>query len=357
MLDWAIGRNVGFSKFVSLGNKADIVGVGHPRVPGRRSVDPGDPRVRGEHRRRPPVPARGPERDAPQAGHRREGGIHRRRSARRLFPHRQPRGVRPRLRGGVPAGAGCSAPTRWRTSSTSPSDSRSSRFPGGPTPDPDERGRAGDPRGGHGGAARHSPRRGLRLPSGADTPRVAAHGEPGEPGRHHRGRPRGPVRERALGAPGRAVGRRRPRPADAAGDDAAGGDRESDRFRLRRLRQDRVRLLPRGGDGGLVAPDPQRRRRPQLPGSGAGGADALRDASILRHPLGGPAGEEEAPSVRPENAERLVGEALAAGRRALGEEESRGILEAYGSRSHATPSPVRATPPSRRTGRWGARPW
>src|SRR5665647_1650933 len=37
-------------------------------------------------------------------------------------------------------------------------------------------------------------------------------------------------------------------------------------------------------------------------------------------------GEEEAPSVRPENAERLVGEALAAGRRALGEEEARGIL-------------------------------
>ena len=44
---------------------------------------------------------------------------------------------------------------------------------------------------------------------------------------------------------------------------------------------------------------------------------------------GGP-GEAEAPSIRPENAERLVGEALAAGRRALGEEESRGILEAYG---------------------------
>jgi acetate---CoA ligase (ADP-forming) len=41
-------------------------------------------------------------------------------------------------------------------------------------------------------------------------------------------------------------------------------------------------------------------------------------------------GEEEAPSIPPENAKRLVGEALAAGRRALGEEESRGILEAYG---------------------------
>ena len=40
--------------------------------------------------------------------------------------------------------------------------------------------------------------------------------------------------------------------------------------------------------------------------------------------------EEEAPSLRPEGAERLVGEALAADRRALGEEESRGILEAYG---------------------------
>ncbi|MDD5761719.1 MAG: acetate--CoA ligase family protein [bacterium] len=39
---------------------------------------------------------------------------------------------------------------------------------------------------------------------------------------------------------------------------------------------------------------------------------------------------EESPSSRPENAERLVVEALAAGRRALGEEESRGILEAYG---------------------------
>jgi len=44
---------------------------------------------------------------------------------------------------------------------------------------------------------------------------------------------------------------------------------------------------------------------------------------------GGP-GEGEPPSIRPENAERLVGSALAAGRRALGEEESRGILEAYG---------------------------
>jgi acetyltransferase len=38
----------------------------------------------------------------------------------------------------------------------------------------------------------------------------------------------------------------------------------------------------------------------------------------------------EPPSIRPENAERLVGSALSAGRRALGEEESRGILEAYG---------------------------
>ena len=44
---------------------------------------------------------------------------------------------------------------------------------------------------------------------------------------------------------------------------------------------------------------------------------------------GGP-GEEEPPSIRPETAERLVGEALAAGRRALGEEASRAILEAYG---------------------------
>jgi len=41
-------------------------------------------------------------------------------------------------------------------------------------------------------------------------------------------------------------------------------------------------------------------------------------------------GEEEAPSIRPETAERLVRDALSAGRRALGEEESRGILEAYG---------------------------
>ncbi len=40
--------------------------------------------------------------------------------------------------------------------------------------------------------------------------------------------------------------------------------------------------------------------------------------------------EEESPSVPPENAKRLVGCALAGGRRALGEEESRGILEAYG---------------------------
>jgi acetyltransferase len=44
---------------------------------------------------------------------------------------------------------------------------------------------------------------------------------------------------------------------------------------------------------------------------------------------GGP-GEEEAPSIRQESAERLVSGALAAGRRALGEEEARGILEAYG---------------------------
>src|SRR3990172_457065 len=40
--------------------------------------------------------------------------------------------------------------------------------------------------------------------------------------------------------------------------------------------------------------------------------------------------EGEAPSTRPEIAERLVSGALAAGRRTLGEEESRGILEAYG---------------------------
>jgi acetate---CoA ligase (ADP-forming) len=40
--------------------------------------------------------------------------------------------------------------------------------------------------------------------------------------------------------------------------------------------------------------------------------------------------EEEAPTIPPENAKRLVGEALAGDRRALGEEESRGILEAYG---------------------------
>ena len=40
--------------------------------------------------------------------------------------------------------------------------------------------------------------------------------------------------------------------------------------------------------------------------------------------------EEQAPPSRPETADRLVGCALAAGRRALGEEDSRGILEAYG---------------------------
>ncbi|HWS15443.1 MAG TPA: CoA-binding protein, partial [Candidatus Methylomirabilis sp.] len=43
----------------------------------------------------------------------------------------------------------------------------------------------------------------------------------------------------------------------------------------------------------------------------------------------GPA-EGEVPSLRPEPAERLVSGALASGRRTLGEEESRGILEAYG---------------------------
>ena len=40
--------------------------------------------------------------------------------------------------------------------------------------------------------------------------------------------------------------------------------------------------------------------------------------------------EGELPSGRPPIAERVVGEALAAGRRAMGEEESRGVLEAYG---------------------------
>ncbi|MGA8753866.1 acetate--CoA ligase family protein [Candidatus Deferrimicrobium sp.] len=40
--------------------------------------------------------------------------------------------------------------------------------------------------------------------------------------------------------------------------------------------------------------------------------------------------EGESPSGRPPIAERVVGEALAAGRRAMGEEESRGVLEAYG---------------------------
>jgi acetyltransferase len=41
-------------------------------------------------------------------------------------------------------------------------------------------------------------------------------------------------------------------------------------------------------------------------------------------------GAEASPSIPPENAKRLVDEALAVGRRGLGEEESRGILEAYG---------------------------
>jgi acetyl coenzyme A synthetase (ADP forming)-like protein len=41
-------------------------------------------------------------------------------------------------------------------------------------------------------------------------------------------------------------------------------------------------------------------------------------------------GKEEPPSIFPENARRLVGEAIAGKRGALGEEEARGILEAYG---------------------------
>ena len=40
--------------------------------------------------------------------------------------------------------------------------------------------------------------------------------------------------------------------------------------------------------------------------------------------------KEEPPSIPPENARRLVGEAIAGRRGALGEEEARGILEAYG---------------------------
>jgi len=56
--------------------------------------------------------------------------------------------------------------------------------------------------------------------------------------------------------------------------------------------------------------------------------DAMLRYSRLRSAVG--QGGEEAPSIRPETAVALVGDALAAGRRALGEEESRGILEAYG---------------------------
>jgi len=55
---------------------------------------------------------------------------------------------------------------------------------------------------------------------------------------------------------------------------------------------------------------------------------AMLQYSRIRFP-GGPA-EAEVPSVPPENAGGLVREALAAGRSTLGEEESRGILEAYG---------------------------
>ena len=330
VLDWAIGRNIGFSKFVSLGNKVDIsesdileyladdpltrVILGYVE-----SIDDGRRFLRAARHVTPRKPVIIVKAGATAAG------------ARAASSHTGSlAGSDPRLRGGVPAGRG--APGGDGGGSLRPCPRI--RDAAAPTGDRllilTNAGWSGDPRGGHGGAARHSPRRGLRLPSGADPSRGAAHGEPGEPGGHHRGRPRGPVQDRPLGAPGRAVGRRRPRPADAAVDDGAGGDRESDRFRLRRLRQDRARLLPRRGNGGHVAPDPQRRRRPQLRGTRACRADPFRDASILPHPVGGRAGGGGGPVGPPENAERLVGEALAGGRRALGEEESRGILEAYG---------------------------
>ncbi|MBP2682885.1 MAG: CoA-binding domain protein [Deltaproteobacteria bacterium] len=57
---------------------------------------------------------------------------------------------------------------------------------------------------------------------------------------------------------------------------------------------------------------------------------AMLRYSRIRFSAGPP--ETEVFPVRPENAGRLVREALAAGRRTLGEEESRGILEAYGFR-------------------------
>ena len=153
------------------------LGVGHPRVPRRRSVDPGHPRVRREHRRRTPVPPRGPERDAPQAGRHREGRRHRRGRARRLLPHRQPRRVGPRLRGGVPAGRGAPGGDGGGSLRPGPRFRDAAAPPGGSPPDPDERGRSGDPRGGHRFAPRHSPPRRLRLPSGPDPSRAASHGE------------------------------------------------------------------------------------------------------------------------------------------------------------------------------------
>ncbi len=108
ILDYALAEGIGFSHFVSLGNKSDVdevalledwrddpqTNVGH--------------RLHRGHSRRRPV-HRGCPQDRPQqADHRRQVGPHRLRRQGRLFAHRQPGRVRRGLRRRLCSG-GCAA--------------------------------------------------------------------------------------------------------------------------------------------------------------------------------------------------------------------------------------------------------
>ena len=289
----------------------------------------------------------------PQAGHPREGGSHRRGRARRLFAHRQPRRIRPRLRGGVPAGRRAPRGDGGGSLRPGPRVRDAAAAERGSAPDPDER------RGTRGSSRR------IRLRSSAfPSPEVSASLRerilPALPSTASLANPVDIIgdaradryRDVLSALRERAVGRRRPRPADAAGDDGTGGDRERDRFRLRRLRKtvfasflgeatvaESRRILTAGCVPNYPVPERavraahamlrySRLRTADFPEEGESRRDGPRSRSA----------SSGRPSPRGEGR---------SGRRNPAESSRRTV-----SRSRGTPSPRRATLPSRRTAGW-----